>query len=70
MRKNKYDLGNIKSLLRLTLSGLTCTTNKYILFSIKKGRQIPKSGEVYLLNVIKIGEQRRGAFADECQKTI
>ena len=32
--KNKYDLENIKSLLRSTLNPFSCTTNKYVLFNI------------------------------------
>lgn len=33
-------------------------------------RKIPKSGKSYLLNVMKIGEEKRDAFAYECQKTL
>ena len=33
-------------------------------------RKIPKSGKSYLLNVMKIGEEKREAFAYECQKTL
>ena len=32
--KNKYDLENIKSLLRSTLNPFSCTTNEYVLFNI------------------------------------
>ena len=66
--KDKYDLENIKSLLRSTLNPFNCTTEKCVLFNIKTGRQIPKSGDSYLLNVIKISEEKRDAFADECRK--
>ena len=45
-----------------------CTTGKCVLFNIKTGRQIPKSGESYLFNVLKIGKEKRDAFVDECQK--
>ena len=66
--KDKYDFKNVKSLIRSTLNPFSCTTEKYVLFNIKTGRQIPKSGESCLLNVIKIGEEKRDAFVDECQK--
>ena len=66
--KDKHDLENIKSLLPPTLNPFSCTTAKYVLFNIKTGRQIPKSGESYLLNVIKIGEEKREIFVDERQK--
>lgn len=33
-------------------------------------RKIPKSGKSYLLNVMKIDEEKRDAFAYECQKTL
>ena len=32
--KNKYDLENIKSLLRSTLNPFSCKTDKYVLFNI------------------------------------
>ena len=41
--KDKYDLEN----------PFSCTTNKYVLFNTKIGRQKPKSGESCLLNVSK-----------------
>ena len=62
MGKDKCDLESIKLLLRSTLNPFSCTTNKYVLFNIKTGRQIPKSGESYLLNVIKIGGEKRDAL--------
>ena len=43
--KDKYDMENIKLLLRSTLKPFNCTTKKCVLFNIKAGRQIPKSGE-------------------------
>ena len=61
-KKDKYDLENIKSLLRST------TTDKCVLLNIKTGKQIPKSGENFLLNVIKLGEEKRNAFVNECRK--
>ena len=63
--KDKYDLESIKLLLQSTLYLFNCTADDYALFDIKTGRQIPKSSENYLLNVIKIGEEKRDAFVDE-----
>lgn len=36
--------------------------------NIKIERKIPKSDKSCLLNVTKIGEEKRDAFAYECQK--
>ena len=69
-KKTNRDLENIKSLLRSTLNPFSCASNKYVLFNIKTGRQIPKSGESYLLNAIKIGEEKRDAFVDQWRKTL
>ena len=41
MEKDKYDLENIKSLLRSTLNLFNCTTGKCVLFNIETGREIP-----------------------------
>ena len=68
--KDKYNLENIKSLLRSTLNPFNCITDKCVLFNIKTGRQIPKSGESYLLIVIKIGEEKGDAFVDECRQNL
>ena len=56
--KDKYDLVNIKSLLRSTLNPFNYATSKYVLFNIKAGRKIRQSVKNYLLNVIKIGKKK------------
>ena len=56
--KDKYDLINIKSLLRSTLNPFNYTTSKYVLFNIKAGRKIRQSVKNYLLNVIKIDKEK------------
>ena len=63
--KDKYNLENIKSLFRSMLNPFSCTTDKCALFNIKTGMQIPRSGESFLLNVIKISEE---TFVDECRQ--
>ena len=66
--KDKYNLENIKSLLRSMLNPFSCTTDKCVLFNIKTGQQIPRLGESFLLNVIKISEEKGDAFIDECRQ--
>ena len=65
-KKTNMILKIIFLLLRSTLNLFSCTTDKYVLLNIKTGRQISKSVESYLLNVIEIGEENRDAFVDEC----
>ena len=65
--KDKSDLEKIKSSIITTLNPFDDATNKNVLFNLKTGRQISESGEMYLLNVIKDGAEKRDQFIQECQ---
>ena len=63
--KDRYDLEYIKSIPPSTLTPFSCTTDKHVLFNVKTRRTTPKSSESFLLNFIKIHEEKRNAFVDK-----